>query len=305
MASSGDIGACASLTITCVSEIGWHDTGQMLADIKAGGGPGGDQWTMGWDADNSAGSCSLVEITALDGCRRKFLIDTGWNPDYMRQRFAATGVDRLLAAGEIEFLLLTHEHIDHFWGLQAVLEIRPDITIMIPASFRPEARRLLAGAVFPRAGVANTVAHTGRLIEHPAGAVHPLMPGVAAVTFDLPILLGVHGEQSLFIKVADKGWVAVTGCCPQTLKRFADVALETFPGERLYGLCGGLHIAPFGPLTEAQADSVRAIASYGFQQIGCNHCTGQAAIDLMAELGYPLLKGANGAGIGNGDVVTF
>ena len=305
MTSGIDIGACASVTITCVSETGWHDTGRLLADIKAGGGPSGDQWRMGWDQDNAAGSCSLVEIEGLDGGRRKFLIDTGWNPDYMRQRFAATGIDRMLAEGEIEFVVLTHEHFDHFWGLQAVLEQKPDITIMIPASFGPDARRLLAGAEYSQAGVTNSVAHTGRLIEHPAGAIHPLAPGVAAVTFDLPILLGVHGEQSLFVKVADKGLVAVTGCCHQTLKRFADFALETFVGERLYGLYGGLHIAPFGPLTETQADSVRDIARYGFERIGCNHCTGLPAIELMAELGYPLLKGADGPCIGNGDVVTF
>ena len=305
MAPGIDIGACRSATITCVSETGWHDTQTLLADIKAGGGPGGDQWRMGWSEANAAGSCSLVEIEALDGGRRRFLMDCGWNPAYMRERFAATGIDRLLDAGEIEFLLLTHEHFDHFWGIQAVLERAPGLTVMIPASFGAEARRLLAGADFPAAGVANRVPHVGRLIEHPAGTVHRLLPGVAAVTFDLPILLGVQGEQSLFIKVADKGVVAVTGCCHQSPGRFADLALEVFPGERLYGLYGGLHIAPFGPLTEAQADSVRALAGYGFEKIGCNHCTGAPAIALMSELGYPLLRGRQGACIGNGDTVTF
>ena len=300
-----DIGACKSATITCVSEIGWHDTSRMLADIKAGGGPGGDQWRMHWDADNAAGSCTLVDIEGLDGARRKFLIDTGWNPDYMRERFAATGIDRMLAGGEIEFLLLTHEHIDHFWGLQAVLELKPDITVMVPASFGSEARQLLAGGTFPEAGVANAIPHAGRLIEHPPGKLHHLMSGVVAATFDLPILLGIRGEQSLFIKVAGKGLVAVTGCCHQTPRLFADFALEAFPGERLYGLYGGLHIAPFGPLTEAQADSVRALTRYGFEHIGCNHCTGRPAIELMVELGYPLLQGSGGLGIGNGDTVTF
>ena len=27
------LGECRSVTITCISEIGWHDTDQMLADI--------------------------------------------------------------------------------------------------------------------------------------------------------------------------------------------------------------------------------------------------------------------------------
>lgn len=41
----------------------------------------------------------------------------------MSERFRATGVDRLLESGDIAFLFLTHEHFEHFWGIEAVLRL--------------------------------------------------------------------------------------------------------------------------------------------------------------------------------------
>ena len=127
-----DFGACRSLKVTCVSEIGWADNQDMMQDISSGGGLAASQWRIPWREENARGSCSLLEVEGLDGARRRLLIDAGWNRDYMRERLAATGVAQLIAAGGVEALFITHEHIDHLFGLQAVLELKPDITIYIP-----------------------------------------------------------------------------------------------------------------------------------------------------------------------------
>lgn len=311
-AARDGLGACRSVTITCVSETGWHDTATLLADIKAAGGPGGDQWRTGFDPDNAAGSCSLVEVTARNGHRRRFLLDAGWNPAYMEERFRATGLDEMLRAGAIEFLYLSHEHFDHLWGIEAVLRLVPSIRIVAPAGFRPEALALLQGADYPAARTGNAVAHRGELVLLPSGRLHRLMAGIGSATFDLPILLGVQGEQSLFMVVEGKGVVCVTGCCHQGAVALADYAREHVAGEAgLYGLYGGLHISPFGPLQPEGEATVKAIGTYGFSRIACNHCTGQPAMRMMAELGYPLVAGSGRFGsasrlsVGNGDSVTF
>ena len=70
----GGLGECRSVTITCVSETGWHDTDLMLADIRASGGPDASQWDKPWHAENAAGSASLIEVEMLDGRRHKFLV---------------------------------------------------------------------------------------------------------------------------------------------------------------------------------------------------------------------------------------
>lgn len=307
-----DFGACRSVRITCISELGWLDSQKLMQDVGTAGGAGVSQWRIPWDNENARGSCSLLEIETLEGTRRRILVDAGWNPNYMRARFAATGVDKLLENGDIEALFFTHEHMDHLFGLQAVLERRPDMRIYIPSTFHAEAERFIAAAEFPDCHAGNTVAHTGELIRLEPGGAHVLMPGLAAVVFELPIMLAVSGEMSLYASVARKGLVAITGCGHHTLERITAFATENFAdGARLYGLYGGLHLAPFGALAPPQEAVVRGMGKYGFQRIACNHCTGLTAVELMVELGYPVVRGRGADGsvsdlyVGNGDCVTF
>ena len=81
--------------------------------------------------------------------------------------------------------------------------------------------------------------------------------------------------------------------------------------ENMYGVYGGLHIAPFGPLKEDQEQIVKGMAKYNFKKIACNHCTGLPAVQKMIELGYPVAGGTAKFGsksklyVGNSDEVSF
>jgi 7,8-dihydropterin-6-yl-methyl-4-(beta-D-ribofuranosyl)aminobenzene 5'-phosphate synthase len=307
------IGECKKVSITCISEVGWWDTRIMLSDFKKAGGPQvADQWTTDWTHTNAAGSCSLVEVHNLDGSRTKFLVDTGWNADYMDERFRAEGVDRMLREGEIDFLYITHEHLDHFWGLEAVLRYNPKIRIIIPSTFQPPAMSYLRAQGHAKAGVTNSIPHQGSLVTFQVGELTKLMDGVVSVGFDIPIILKIRGEQSLFFNVKDAGLVLFTGCCHQNIITFADYAVDTLGAAgRLYGLYGGLHIAPFGDLGEEQRGWIERMGRYGFKKIAANHCTGLPAVQRMIDLGYPVVRGTAGNGsqnnlyVGNGDSVDF
>jgi 7,8-dihydropterin-6-yl-methyl-4-(beta-D-ribofuranosyl)aminobenzene 5'-phosphate synthase len=309
--TSDALGECRSVAVTCISEVGWHDTDRVLADIRAAGGSSENQWQKTWDADNAAGSASLVEMVMMDGQIRRILVDCGWNEAYMLQRFAETGVKESLERGEIDLLFLSHEHFDHLWGLQAVLRLCPDITICVPATFSDDALAFILGdrrspTSSPDAPV---IRHTGRLLTTAMGVPTPLYPGCIAVAFNLPILLGVTGEQSLYFRLHDRGTVCVTGCCHQTVTALADYAVANIATEEtLYGLYGGLHIAPFGPLTAPQEQMITDMARFGFHKIAPNHCTGPSAIAKMIELGYPIESGSNRPSdtvLGNGARVVF
>jgi 7,8-dihydropterin-6-yl-methyl-4-(beta-D-ribofuranosyl)aminobenzene 5'-phosphate synthase len=60
-----------------------------------------------------------------------------------------------------------------------------------------------------------------------------------------------------------------------------------------------------------QEEMVKKMAKYNFKKIACNHCTGEAAVKKMIELGYPVVKGTASFGsvsdlyVGNGDEVFF
>ncbi len=308
------LGVCRSVTITCISEVGWHDTDRMLADIQGSGGPDASQWDKPWQADNAAGSASLVEVELPDGSRHKFLLDCGWNAAYMQRRFEETGVDAMLARGEIEFLFLSHEHLDHLWGLQAVLRHCPDIPLRVPPSFTEKALAFIRGE-HPASTDPDTppVLHTGDILVTPPNTPTVLYPGCVAAAFDLPILLGIRGEQSLYFRIQDQGTVCATGCCHQTVTTLADYALTHIASEStLYGLYGGLHIAPFGPtLSPAQEQVIADLGRFGFRKIAANHCTGVPAVERMLALGYPVIPGSGRQDsssplmLGNGDKVVF
>ena len=125
-----DIGQCRRVKIRCISETSWFDTTQLLADIKNAGGMSASQYAVGWTETNSGGYCAQVEVEALDGTTIRFLLDAGWNPSWMDTCFQREGVDQMLSKGEIEFVFISHEHMDHFWGLPVVLKYRPDIKII-------------------------------------------------------------------------------------------------------------------------------------------------------------------------------
>lgn len=313
-ASNGkhNIGECKQVTIRCLSELGWFDSKITVETIKKAGGSDTNQWIIPWDSKNAAGFCSLIDVELLDGSHHKFLLDTGWNKEYMENIFRRDGIDKMLENGEIEFLFISHEHLDHYWGLETTLKYNPKIKIIIPDTFYPEGLALLKGADFEKAGVSNKIPHEGDLIKTKPYAVDQIFEGCASVTFDLPIVHHVSGEQSLFFNVKDKGIVCVTGCCHQSILTLADFANNNIVGgENIYGVYGGFHIAPFGPMNPEREYIVKEMGKYNFKKIACNHCTGLAAVEKMLELDYPIVRGTGSLGsqsdlyVGNGDEVIF
>ncbi len=307
-----DIGQCKSVRIKCISEVGWYDTKKLGGQMKDAGGPKTSQWVIPWDPQNAAGCSTLVDVETLDGRHHKFLMDAGWNHSYMEECFKREGVDRMLEKGEIEFLMITHEHLDHFWALETVLRHNPAIRIYIPATFYPEAMHFIRGAEYVTPSARNRIPHTGKLVQLKGGHINKLYEGCAAVAFDFPTLLRIRGEQSLYFNVKDRGLVCVTGCCHQNILTFADFAVSKIAGgENMYGVYGGLHIAPFGPLNAEQEQVVQDLGKYNFKKLACNHCTGFHAVQKMVELGYPVVRGTGRFGtqsdlyVGNGDEVVF
>ena len=307
-----DIGQCKSVRIKCLSEVGWYDTKKLGGQMMAAGGPKTSEWIIPWNPKNAAGCSSLIDMETLDGKHHKFLLDTGWNHEYMDECFQREGVDKMLKNKEIEFLFISHEHLDHLWGIETALKHNPEIKIFIPSTFYPEGEQLIKGADFPVPGASNKIPHKGKLVKFKPGHINKLYDGCAGVAFDFNTVLRVRGEQSLYFNVKDKGLVCVTGCCHQKFPTFADFAQKKIQGgENMYGVYGGLHIAPFGPLKPKQEAVVKDMGKYNFKKIAANHCTGIPAVQKMIELGYPVVKGTGRFGsksdlvVGNGDEVFF
>ncbi len=299
--SKVDIGRARSLSIKCLSEISWHDNDRMRQDVREAGGLGVDQFDVKWTPENAAGVSSLVESVDGEGRSRKLLMDVGWDVDYMDRVFRREGVDRMLAAGEIDFLYITHEHVDHLWGLPAALRYRPDVKILIPTGFAEKSK-----------GIIRESGHVGEVVELGPEAPHILFPGCASVTFDIPIFLKTRGEQVLYFHVEGQGMITVTGCCHPGVIGLLEYAEQNLDGfAEFHGVYGGLHISPFEEWGPAQEELLDRLQAYRLQRLACNHCTGVLTVRKMLERGMPVVRGSGRFGsrsdlyLGNGDKVVF
>lgn len=237
----------------------------------------------------------------MDGSKKRILQDAGWSYDWMDQCYKREGIDRMLANNEIDLLFMSHEHFDHFWGLPVVFKYRPDITIMYPEGVYPEGKQY-----FKDSG------HRGKLIEIKPGLTK-IWPGVATYNFAIPIICRVYGEQSLLFNVKDLGLVYVAGCNHQGIIQYVTSARNIIKAEKdkNYGIYGGLHISPYEDWDPKYDDLVIAMKNYGFEKIGCNHCTGIITAKKFIEAGYPVVRGTaryrskDQVYPGNGDVIEF
>lgn len=302
-----DIGTLRSLRILCISETGWFDDATLVGDVQAAGGMEVNQYRLPWPpfgdlhADNAAGSSALLEAVERDGTVHRLLFDTGWNPAWMDRRFAEEGIDGMLQRGEIEALLISHEHFDHFWGIGSTLRLRPDIPVYIPEGFHPEGMALIRES-----------GHQGELIMVRRGHPVALFPGFALANLEMHTVLQVDGENSVFVNLEGKGFALVTGCGHAGVLNLLDYAARTFAGgDRMYAVYGGLHISPFNEWDEEREGIVRRLGDYRLQRLGCNHCTGVRAVQAMIDEGLPVVRGSARHGsktelfLGNGDVLEL
>ncbi len=337
-----DIGVCKSIKITNISETSWFENAALMGDIKGAGGLLVNQYDYNWPPfgngaglgkgsyeksiakikhllperveeawaiqeelsvhpENAGGYACLIELEEMSGRKRKFLLDSGWSYAWTEECFKREGIDKMLENREIEALFISHEHFDHFWGLPVTMKYDPTIPLYIPDGFYPEGLQYIKDS-----------GHKGKVIKVNAG-LNPVIPGMASFVFAIPIICRVYGEQSLYFNIKDKGLVSVTGCCHQSIIQFAETAYREikYENDNLYGVYGGLHISPFEDWDPKYDDLVMSLGKYGFEKIGCNHCTGIVCAKKFIDAGYPVVKGTSRfrskdkAYLGNGDIITF
>ena len=315
-----DIGQIKGLRMKVVSETSWFENSVLLDDMKKAGGLLVNQyivpWTVegvatGYEGNNSGGFATYIEADLLDGTTKRILLDTGWNPRWMEKRFNEEGVSEKLAKKQIDYWVVSHEHFDHYWGLEAVLKYNPNQDVYVPKGFYSEGFDLLKGKAFPKAHLKNDYPHTGKVTVLDSSKVNPLFPGAALMTFDVPIICRVFGEQAFVFNVKDKGLVLVTGCCHMGIITYMEEVRKKIKGsEKIYAVQGGLHISPFEDWDPQYDDLVMALNKYNISKMGCNHCTGFIAVEKMIAAKLPIEKGTmknrtkRDIYLGNGDTMT-
>jgi len=178
------------------------------------------------------------------------LFDTGGDAPTLLANLQTAGI----APEDIDRIVLSHAHADHYGGLMGFLEKNTDVKVYLPAafpdSFKEEVRA--AGAELEE-------------IEHPVA----ITKGV----YSTGMLGDKIKEQSLVIDT-NEGLVVITGCAHPGIAHIVQAA-KVLRDKHVYLAMGGFHRPPLSAVEEFQA--------MGVEKAAPSHCTGEAAMQAFEE----------------------
>lgn len=209
----------------------------------------------------------------IEGLDKTVLFDTGTKPEVFRSNFLKTGLD----AGSIDFLVYSHEHLDHVGGLTAFSAMKTGIPVIIPHSF------------------------TGSVISSMAKAgYNPLLVRNAALIcnnlytsgeFDFQI-----AEQCLVLDTR-AGLVVMTGCAHPGIVRMLGEIKKSF-NKDIVAVFGGFHL--MDKSRSEMEEIITEMKSLGVVRCGATHCTGDMQIGMFREA-----FGENYFELGAGNKIVF
>lgn len=184
------------------------------------------------------------------------LFDTGGEPEVLRHNIEALDID----VGEIDCIVISHEHWDHVGGIEVILEVKPGIPVYVPEGFPYH--------------IMSSIRSLGGNCMETVNATK-ITDSISTTN----TLNGPPPEQALMIKT-NNGLILVTGCSHPGVENLARNAYD-LTGERIELVIGGFHL---GNADEYQLDRIcDELDEIGVESVSATHCTGDAAIDYFRE----------------------
>jgi 7,8-dihydropterin-6-yl-methyl-4-(beta-D-ribofuranosyl)aminobenzene 5'-phosphate synthase len=259
--------------------------------------------------DKKATSMILAEhgFSALfkvqrDGEAHTLLFDAGLSPVAVPFNLEALGVN----LSEVEGLVLSHGHIDHFGGLLRVLEMmprKPLPLVLHPAAFTPN--RFLKFSEefkirFPELRRSALEEAGARIVEstepYLLGEGHLLFLGEIPRTTDfekgMPLAFyekeGVEywdplpDDTALVAHLKGKGLVVLSGCAHSGIVNTVTCAREVTGVKQVHAIMGGFHLSgpAFEPIIERTIEEIGHLEP---DYVIPTHCTGRKAIRAFEE----------------------
>ena len=189
----------------------------------------------------------------LDG---KILFDTGEKGEWLLENMRSLEVD----IKEIEAVVISHDHWDHWGGLWGLLQQKKGMPVYICPNFSREFKDKAAK-------------FNANLIE--AGELTQILPNM----FSTGEIAGAYHdkympEQAVVLKTRN-GLTVITGCAHPGILKIAEKVKAKFPDEPIYFVLGGFH------LMESDKRAIEIVAE-NFQKMGIikaapTHCSGDTA----------------------------
>ncbi len=198
----------------------------------------------------------------------KILFDTGSNGRVLLKNALALGKD----LSQAQILFISHPHWDHIGGWDTVVELNPNITLIVPQSLSShliEEMKRLTNVV-----VVNSEPQHFDIHLHSTGVMYP------------------EGEQALILNTS-QGLVIIAGCSHPRIENFMARAQELFLDKQIFYVIGGFHM-----LHDTGEQIIKSLEKFDTQYITPTHCTGQLATDMIKNrFGDRFIPGGVGAQI--------
>lgn len=242
------------------------------------------------------GFSALVTVTA-GGTRRSLLFDFGFSEHGARQNAEALQAD----LSNIEVLVLSHGHMDHFGGLLALADLlggkKLDL-VLHPACLR-RGRYLKVSdqlrLAFPALPVEKIEAAGIRIA--PSRDPKPLLGGACLFLGEIPrrtefekgfpgmcrldqgqeVADPLEDDTAVIMRLRDKGLVVLSGCAHAGIVNTVRYAQECTACDRIHAVMGGFHLTgpQFEPVIRPTLDALKTL---GLDYVIPTHCTGRGAV---------------------------
>lgn len=192
----------------------------------------------------------------IKGTEKCILFDTGTNGNLLLEN-----MDKLeVSAGDVELVVISHDHYDHTGGLSSFLGRNGNVTAYLPLTVS--------------ASLVQMAQSCGATVVLPDDPVQ-VCEGVNLVRMRIMDL-----DEQFLILDTPKGMVVITGCAHPGIVQMLQRAKRLFRKD-IYFVFGGFHL---GSDTDSQViGKIRQIQSLGVQKVGPSHCTGDRAIELFKQ----------------------
>jgi 7,8-dihydropterin-6-yl-methyl-4-(beta-D-ribofuranosyl)aminobenzene 5'-phosphate synthase len=236
------------------------------------------------DMQKDWGYSALVEYGG-----KRILFDTGNDPVLFAQNVRTAGAD----LERLDFVVISHRHLDHTAGLGHLLRINPGVTIYAPKeAFGPFGSSLPSRFYRKQDSLPPEMRYfDGRPEERLSFGT--LWPGTRFVLVDstLEVAPGIHlmalvsdavgtkelRELSLAVETP-RGVVVVAGCAHPGIDRIVQAATRI--DGRVHMVFGGFHL-PAATDQEIARIAAALHDTYRVERVAPGHCTGEPAFHLF------------------------
>ncbi|MGD8466795.1 MAG: MBL fold metallo-hydrolase, partial [Anaerolineae bacterium] len=229
------------------------------------------------------------------------LVDAGITATCLLHNAALLRLD----LNQVEAVVLSHGHFDHFGGLPELLRQMPDGVplvlhpdaflqrrLNIPTIGRPVDMPLLdeealaaTGADIREVEEASTVAANLVLVTGEVERVTPFERGFPWAEAHIDgqwVLDPFHDDQGVAVKVKGRGLVVIGGCSHAGIINTVKQVQKTAQTDAVHAVLGGFHLT--GPVFEPIIQpTIQALQAIGPEYVVPMHCTGWNAINQFAK----------------------